>query len=93
MLAMIPLMLLIRFCSAAASALPLHLRVPDKFAALAILTWGALRGALSVAMALSLPDNSWKDTILAVTYGIVVFSIVGQGSTLERVARAVTRAS
>ena len=93
MLLMIPLMLLIRWCSAAASALPLHLRRPDKFPALIILTWGALRGALSVAMALSLPESPWKDTILTVTYGIVVFSIVVQGLTLERVARAVLRAS
>jgi CPA1 family monovalent cation:H+ antiporter len=43
-------------------------------------------------MALSLPDNPWKDTVLTVTYGIVVFSIVVQGLTLERVALAVLRA-
>ena len=92
MAAMIPSMLLIRWCSAAASALPLHPRLPDRFPALIILTWGALRGALSVAMALSLPDNPWKDTVLTVTYGIVVFSIVVQGLTLERVALAVLRA-
>jgi CPA1 family monovalent cation:H+ antiporter len=85
---MIPLILLIRWCSVAASALPLHLRLPDKFRALIVLTWGALRGALSVAMALSLPDSTWKETILTVTYGAVVFSIVVQGLTLERVARA-----
>jgi CPA1 family monovalent cation:H+ antiporter len=93
MAAMIPLILLIRWGSASASALPLNLRLPNKFPALVILTWGALRGALSVAMALSLPESSWKDTILTVTYGIVVFSIVVQGLTLERVARAVLRAS
>jgi CPA1 family monovalent cation:H+ antiporter len=91
MMAMIPLMLLIRWCSAAASALPLNLRLPGKFPALAILTWGGLRGALSVAMALSLPDSRWRDMILTVTYGIVVFSIVVQGLTLDTVARALLR--
>lgn len=40
MAAMIPSMLLIRWCSAAASALPLHPRLPDRFPALIILTWG-----------------------------------------------------
>ncbi len=86
---MIPVVLLIRWASVVASALPLNLSVPDKFPRLIILTWGALRGGISVAMALSLPDNPWKDAILTVTYGIVVFSIIVQGLTLERVARAV----
>ena len=88
---MIPMVLLIRWCSVAASALPLNLRLPNKFRGLLILTWGALRGGLSVAMALSLPESPWKDPILTVTYGIVVFSIVVQGLTLEQLARAVLR--
>jgi len=51
--------------------------------ALPILVWGGLRGALSVAMALSLPAGDIRDAIVAITYGIVVFSILVQGTTLR----------
>jgi CPA1 family monovalent cation:H+ antiporter len=87
MAAMIPLVLVIRWLSVAASALPLNLRLPRRYASLLILTWGGLRGGLSVAMALSLPIGPHTATILTITYGIVVFSIVVQGLTLEPVAR------
>jgi CPA1 family monovalent cation:H+ antiporter len=87
MLAMIPLVLAIRWISVAASALPLHLRLPRRYASLLILTWGGLRGGLSIAMALSLPAGPNTGTILTIAYGIVVFSIVVQGLSLEPVAR------
>lgn len=87
MLAMIPTVLVIRGFSVTVSALPLSLRLPDRLGSLAILTWGGLRGGLSVAMALSLPDGAAKAPIVTIAYGIVVFSIVVQGLTLERVAR------
>ena len=51
--------------------------------ALPILIWGGLRGALSVAMALSLPAGEIRDAVVAITYGIVVFSILVQGTTLR----------
>jgi len=51
-------------------------------AALGIMTWGGLRGGLSVAMALSLPHGQVRDLLVAVTYGIVVFSILVQGTTV-----------
>jgi CPA1 family monovalent cation:H+ antiporter len=85
--AMIPTVLIIRWLSVAASALPLNLRLPHRYASLLILTWGGLRGGLSVAMALSLPEGPNKAPILTVAYGIVIFSIVAQGLTLEPVAR------
>jgi CPA1 family monovalent cation:H+ antiporter len=50
-----------------------------------VLTWGGLRGGISVALALSLPVGSERDTILALTYAIVVFSILFQGLTIKRV--------
>jgi monovalent cation:H+ antiporter, CPA1 family len=87
MLAMIPAVLIIRWLSVALSALPLSLHLPDRFATLAILTWGGLRGGLSVAMALSLPSGPGKAPILTIAWGVVVFSIVVQGLTLERLAR------
>ena len=86
---MIPAVLSVRWFSVAVSALPLNLRLPHRYASLLILTWGGLRGGLSVAMALSLPPSSVKDSILTIAYGIVVFSIVFQGLTLEALARRV----
>jgi CPA1 family monovalent cation:H+ antiporter len=85
--AMIPTVLVIRWLSAFASALPLNLHLPRRYGSLVILTWGGLRGGLSIAMALSLPAGPTKNSILTIAYGIVVFSIVVQGLTLEKVAR------
>jgi len=47
-----------------------------------ILTWAGLRGGISVAMALSLPESEYREIILIMTYVVVVFSIVVQGLTL-----------
>ncbi|HEY5922184.1 MAG TPA: cation:proton antiporter [Kofleriaceae bacterium] len=52
-----------------------------------MLTWGGLRGGISVALALSLPNGPERDIILVITYCIVVFSILVQGTTLGRLAR------
>jgi CPA1 family monovalent cation:H+ antiporter len=49
-----------------------------------VLTWAGVRGGLSVAMALSLPPSRERSIILAATYGAVVFSIIVQTLTLER---------
>ena len=54
-----------------------------------IMTWGGLKGGISVALALSLPDSEWKPLILTVTYIVVLFSIIVQGLTVARLARRV----
>lgn len=56
-----------------------------------IMTWGGLKGGISVALALSLPDSEWKPLILTVTYVIVVFSIIVQGLTIGKLANKVGR--
>ncbi|MDX1775064.1 MAG: sodium:proton antiporter [Desulfobulbales bacterium] len=48
-----------------------------------ILTWGGLRGGISMALALSLPLGRERDVLLAITYGVVVFSILVQGLTIS----------
>jgi CPA1 family monovalent cation:H+ antiporter len=54
---------------------------------IAILTWGGLRGGLSIAMALSLPASDGRDVILGMTYGVVACSILIQGTTFGRLLR------
>ena len=55
---------------------------------LTILTWGGLRGGISLALAMSLPAGKSRDVILTATYVVVVFSVLVQGLTLKRLARA-----
>jgi|APMI01.1.fsa_nt_gi CPA1 family monovalent cation:H+ antiporter len=52
-----------------------------------VLTWGGLRGGISVALALSLPVGAERDTVLGLTYCVVVFSILVQGLSISRVVR------
>jgi CPA1 family monovalent cation:H+ antiporter len=51
---------------------------------LVILTWGGLRGGISIALALSLPDYTEKNIWVSITYIIVCFSIVVQGLTIGK---------
>ena len=52
-----------------------------------ILTWGGLRGGISVALALSIPAGPEREVILSVTYCVVIFSILVQGLTIGKLIR------
>ncbi len=52
-----------------------------------IMTWGGLRGGISIALALSIPENPYKELILLITYVIVIFSILIQGLSLEKLVK------
>ncbi|OYV39317.1 MAG: sodium:proton antiporter [Rhodospirillales bacterium 20-64-7] len=88
----IPFSLIVRGASVFVSTLPIQIRNRirgggGRRGALAVLTWGGLRGGISVALALGMPDSPSRPALLAVCYGVVVFTIVVQGLTIERVAR------
>jgi CPA1 family monovalent cation:H+ antiporter len=53
-----------------------------------VLTWGGLRGGISIALALSLPAVAHRDTLIALTYAIVAFAVLVQGLTFARLLRA-----
>ncbi|WP_089936923.1 cation:proton antiporter [Candidatus Entotheonella palauensis] len=83
----IPVVLIARFISV---GIPMSLlRTMQSFTphAIKIMTWGGLRGGISVALALSLPPSPTRDLLLTMTYAVVIFSIVIQGLTIPRLLR------
>ena len=56
-----------------------------------IMTWGGLRGGISIALALSLTQEMHKELFLVITYIIVAFSIIGQGLTVEPIVKKLTK--
>jgi CPA1 family monovalent cation:H+ antiporter len=82
------LTLLVRLVTVAGAALALRRVLPFERHAVKLLTWGGLRGGLSLAMALSLgPDIAGRHTIQAITYVAALFSIAVQGLTFPRLVR------
>lgn len=81
----IPVVLLARFI-----CVGIPIKIMGKFRTFSpyvttILTWGGLRGGISVALALSIPPGPAREPLLVITYFIVVFSILVQGLTIKKV--------
>ena len=84
---MIPLILMARFI---AVSIPIALLRPFKTfspGVVPLLTWSGLRGGISIALALSLPVGPEREIILVMTYTVVVFSIVVQGLTIDKLVK------
>jgi CPA1 family monovalent cation:H+ antiporter len=56
-----------------------------------IMTWGGLRGGISIALALSLTEAMHRELFLVITYIVVVASILGQGLTVEPIIKKLTK--
>lgn len=89
----IPVVLAARLVSVGLPIALLHKWVRFEPASIRILTWGGLRGGISVALALSIPGRAsesaipGRDTIIVITYVVVVFSIMVQGLTVGPLTR------
>lgn len=85
--ACIPLVLLARTLAVSVPMFALWKTQTFGRGTLPILVWGGLRGGISVALALSLPESEYKPIILGATYVVVIFSIIVQGLTMAPVIR------
>ena len=81
----VPLVLIARLVSVAAVVLILSPFRNFERGTIAVLTWSGLRGGISVALALSVPYLAYRNAIIAMTYAVVIFSIIVQGLTIRSV--------
>ncbi len=86
-LLIIPLVLMARFISVGLPVSLLKFKNTYSPHVIKILTWGGLRGGISVALVLSLPAGPYREPLIAATYAVVLFSILVQGLTVGRVAQ------
>ncbi len=83
----IPIVLAARLASVGLPISVVRIRRAVKPYTVRILTWSGLRGGIAIALALSIPPAPERDLVLAITYVVVVFSILVQGLTVERLVR------
>jgi monovalent cation:H+ antiporter, CPA1 family len=81
-LAAIPLVILARVASVSVPLITLKPFLDLGRLALPVLVWGGLRGGISIALALSLPESPVRTAILATTYVVVLFAVVIQGGSI-----------
>lgn len=79
----IPLILLVRWITVAIPLKLFHFKRAMHPFTIVILTWGGLRGGLAIALALSIPSGKYRELILVMTYAVVAFSILVQGTTIK----------
>ena len=89
----IPITLLARYISLAMPISLLKRRLEFIPRTDLIMTWGGLRGGISIALALSLLASMPRDQIVAMTYIVVIFSIIVQGLTVEGLVKRLSRSS
>jgi monovalent cation:H+ antiporter, CPA1 family len=87
-LAAIPLAFLSRFISVGAALSLLRFAPGNKLQATSLLTWVGLRGAVSVALVLTLPEGPYTNVLSAACYAVVIFTVVVQGLLTPRVVAA-----
>lgn len=85
-MASVVIVLLARFISIWLPTKLIRFREQFSRSTIKILVWGGLRGGVSIALALSINDGPYKKTIIAITYFVVVFSIIVQGLTIGKLA-------
>lgn len=85
----IPIVLLARWISVSFPVLVMARFRSFTPGAVRIMTWAGIRGGISVAMALAFPAGPHRGALLAVTYAVVIFSILVQGLTIGRLVRSI----
>ena len=86
-LASIALVLVARAISVGLPMIALRRVSPFTRGAFPILVWGGLRGGISIALALTLPEGPTQELILTASYVVVVFSVIVQGASVGKAAR------
>ena len=83
----VPIVLLARFIAVAVPVVLLSVRQRFVKGTILILTWGGVRGGISVALALSIPAVTERPLLLTATYAVVLFTIIVQGLSLPAVVK------
>ncbi|NIR29663.1 MAG: sodium:proton antiporter [Gammaproteobacteria bacterium] len=83
----IPVVLFARTVAVSIPVLSLDRSAEGKTDVIKMLTWGGLRGGISVALALSLPAGPHREIVIVVTYVVVIFSVMVQGLTIGKLMR------
>ncbi|MCB9524052.1 MAG: sodium:proton antiporter [Myxococcales bacterium] len=87
---LVPAVLVARLVGVAVPVAVLRARLAIGKGTIRLLTWGGLKGGISIALAMKLPEFEGRNAVLTATYAVVVFSIVVQGLTVGPLIRRLT---